>query len=297
MLDAASILFDPAIDAGRHYLSRDLYAVATFLLAADRVWRGRKLERRVEQLEQERSRKEMFPLESRSISGSTFGQRTWYTVGLKRHVGTDYKAYNAVVRAPFDGTVTRTGYGQDGGNTLVFVPDHDQVVMRFLHLSKFLVTGGRVAKGTPIAVTGNTGRLTAGHHLHLDISRGVVDLTKPFPSNFIDPEQYAWEPVTFIPVSSPPTEPERVTFAPFTTNLAPSQSYRHEVERVQRFLVALGHMAPPNGEWGYYGNDTQRAVNAFQKAQGITAGANYYGWWYEKTREAANRLAATTYQN
>jgi hypothetical protein len=78
------------------------------------------------------------------------------------------------------------------------------------------------------------------------------------------------------------------SFAPFLTDLEPSQSYSDEVKRVQEYLVARGFMADQGQNDGYYGPITQAAVNGFQKAHGIQASPGYFGWWYPRTRAAAN---------
>jgi len=129
----------------------------------------------------------MFPLKERKITGYKFGVPTFYS---KFHLGVDYGKEGMDVFAPFDGTVVLATYGQEGGNTLWFKPDNRDVIIRFLHLSQFIVYTGKVAEGIRIAVTGNTGHSTLGH-LHLDISRKKVDINNP--KNFIDPEKYDWK--------------------------------------------------------------------------------------------------------
>lgn len=80
-------------------------------------------------------------------------------------------------------------------------------------------------------------------------------------------------------------QPER-----FTVNLEPSQTYRKEVHDVHNFLVAKGYITLSPGEYGYYGKKTQKAIDRFQKDNGIQASPKYFGLWYEKTRAAANKL-------
>jgi hypothetical protein len=100
---------------------------------------------------------------------------------------------------------------------------------------------------------------------------------------------------TGVLTSSAPTATS--IFAPFTVDLAPSQNYREEVKRMQEFLVSKNLLTVPEGQWGFYGALTQTAVNAFQKLNGITSGRGYFGWWYTKTREAANRQLEQTHVN
>jgi len=145
----------------------------------------------------------MFPLNERVIGGYKFGERTWYT---SKHLGTDYRARYVPLYAPFDGEIVAELKGVQAGLAIHFVPDHDNVTMRFLHLSEFKAPKGRVTKGQLIAITGNTGFLTTGAHLHLDITVGRSVNINDF-SRFIDPEGYNWnwEPPTS---ELPPVVPE-----------------------------------------------------------------------------------------
>ncbi len=132
----------------------------------------------------------MFPLKNRKIGGYTFGQPTFYS---SFHLGTDYVADHDQLFAPFNGTVA-VSIGQQGGKTIQFRPDNQDIIVRFLHLAQF-VKVGHVAQGELIAVTNNTGAST-GPHLHLDISKHILDLNNI--SNFIDPEKFNWEGETTL---------------------------------------------------------------------------------------------------
>ncbi|GEM_PF-6528071 len=127
----------------------------------------------------------MFPLKKRQIGGYTFGQPTFYS---SFHLGTDYVADHDQLFAPFDGIVT-TSIGPQGGKTISFRPDGQDILIRFLHLGQF-VKAGHVAMGELIAITDNTG-VSTGPHLHLDISKHNLDLNNI--NNFIDPEKFNWE--------------------------------------------------------------------------------------------------------
>jgi murein DD-endopeptidase MepM/ murein hydrolase activator NlpD len=130
----------------------------------------------------------MFPLKQRQVGGYSFGQKTWYSA---RHLGTDYRAAKGTpVYAPFDGTVVSQTRGVQGGNTVLFKPAGQDVVIRFMHLDRFATGGGKVRKGDVIAYTGNTGALTAAPHLHVDISRHALNLGDFW--NFVDPERFDW---------------------------------------------------------------------------------------------------------
>jgi peptidoglycan hydrolase-like protein with peptidoglycan-binding domain len=75
---------------------------------------------------------------------------------------------------------------------------------------------------------------------------------------------------------------------PFVRDLKPSQERSDEVARMQKFLSKKGYLSIASDEYGYYGKKTQAAIDKFQKANGIPK-ASQYGWWYPKTREAANK--------
>lgn len=228
----------------------------------------------------------MFPLQERTVGGFRFGQTTWYTL---HHLGTDYRAAKGTpLYAPFDGEIIAEVSGLQGGKMIYYRSDWDNgKVIRFLHLDSYSAPKGRVSKGQEIARTGNTGILTTGAHLHLDINQNPSALLKGDLSfkNFVDPEGYNWAgPEVNVPVEAPAL-PQ--LFAPFTVDLAPSQVKRDEVKRMQRFLEAKGFLAIADAEMGYYGKKTQAAVDKFQKANGITR-ATQYGWWYPATRAKAN---------
>ena len=230
----------------------------------------------------------MFPLENRVIGGFRFGQLTWYTL---RHLGVDYKAGKGTeLRAPFDGEIIAQWHGLQGGKMVYFRSDWDGgKIIRFMHLERYAVGTGRVSKGQVIAYTGNTGLLTTGPHLHMDINQNPSALLAGNLSfsNFIDPEGYNWGgPEVSVPIEVPAPIPPAPA-APFKQNLSPLAGYRSEVERVQRFLESKGYPSAGAGEYGYYGKKTQSAVDGFQKANGIPK-ASKYGWWYDATRNAAN---------
>lgn len=131
----------------------------------------------------------MFPLKVRKVGGYTFGQRTWYTA---HHLGVDYAAIKGTALfAPFNGTIVSQMRGVQGGNTILFHPDGKDEVIRFMHLDRFVTKGGRVKEGDLIAYTGNTGAMTTGAHLHLDVSKHALNIYNF--GNFLDPEKYNWK--------------------------------------------------------------------------------------------------------
>lgn len=101
------------------------------------------------------------------------------------HNGVDYHAAEGTpVWAVADGTVSRAGW-DDGGGNLVCLKHLMSFESCYLHLSKVEVhVGEKVAQKTVIAQSGNTGRLTTGPHLHFGMKRGgawVNPLNQNFP--------------------------------------------------------------------------------------------------------------------
>ena len=91
----------------------------------------------------------------------------------------DYVADNNHLYAPVAGSLT-SSYGYQGGMWLQLKGDNG-FNCSFAHLSKYIARFWRVNEGDYIAVTGNSGQLTTGPHLHLE----VYDKGKR-----IDPEEH-----------------------------------------------------------------------------------------------------------
>ena len=120
--------------------------------------------------------------------GYKFSEKTFYS---PHHLGTDYLVPEGTpVYAPHNCEIVKAGVFPEGGKTVhasFAARGYGRVVMRFMHLSKYAAKG-KYKTGEIIGYTGNTGKLTEGPHLHLDISREKVEI-KNF-SNFIDPEKF-----------------------------------------------------------------------------------------------------------
>jgi hypothetical protein len=317
------IPIDPIVDLGaRHSISYSPL-FGSLLLFSWSVWKWEKRkisdrrrdlsdlsrDRRDDQIERYigLTRTRMFPLSKREVGGYRFNVRTWYSL---HHLGVDYRAVNVPLYAPSDGEIIYEGYGPQGGNMIYFRPDKATVIIRFLHLSKYSAPKGRVVKGQEIGITGNSGMLSTGPHLHLDINvnpaallSGNLDI-----ANFIDPEQYEWNPVTTVPVEtqepaqSAPEMPQAKVYEPFTEDLNHKygNAYNAEVARIQSYLIDKNFMKREDLDWdgqvgagsGWYGKKTSAAVDAFQKAADpgpvVTADKDHFGWWWPKTREKAN---------
>lgn len=75
----------------------------------------------------------------------------------------------SVVKATLDGTVIFAGWSDEAGHTIQIQHEGD-IVSIYKHNEKLLKKAGdRVTAGTPIAVVGNTGKLSTGDHLHFEL--------------------------------------------------------------------------------------------------------------------------------
>ncbi len=75
----------------------------------------------------------------------------------------------SVVKATLDGTVISAGWSDDSGYTIQIQHEGD-IISIYKHNEKLLKsTGDKVTAGSPIALIGNTGKLTTGDHLHFEL--------------------------------------------------------------------------------------------------------------------------------
>lgn len=78
----------------------------------------------------------------------------------------DYRANYVALLAHRDGRITRLYTGAEGGKWL-WIEGDDGVSVRHAHLSEYKVKEGQLVKeGQSIGVTGNSGNITSGPHLH-----------------------------------------------------------------------------------------------------------------------------------
>lgn len=131
-----------------------------------------------------------FPLDKKRIHGYRWGVETWYG---GKHLGTDWEALFAPLYAPFDGKIISVSEGPQAGKAIQFVPrGQEPLIIRWLHLSKFLVKSQQIVKeGQQIAITGNSGSSGQASfpHSHEDIwPKGIIDI-KNFKLT-INPEEY-----------------------------------------------------------------------------------------------------------
>ena len=131
-----------------------------------------------------------YPLKNwRNIKrGYGFGEKTFYS---EHHLGTDYiMPEGTPVFAPATCEIVKAGNFPEGGNTIhvkLKNKKYGTLIMRFMHLSK-MSPPGKYKAGDILGRTGNTGAFTEGPHLHIDLSRGKVQIGSI--KNFIDPDKY-----------------------------------------------------------------------------------------------------------
>jgi len=78
-------------------------------------------------------------------------------------------AEDEIVYSVLDGTVISAGWNDDTGYTIQ-IQHSNNLVSIYKHNSRLLKkTGDRVSAGTPIAVVGDTGKLSYGLHLHFEL--------------------------------------------------------------------------------------------------------------------------------
>lgn len=112
-----------------------------------------------------------YPLRNIEVT-SGYGNRTDPFTGKKScHNGIDLRAvHGEEAYAMMFGKVCKVGYDKRSGNYVTI--RHGDFTVSYCHLSKTLVKkGDTVYAGTPVGLTGSTGRST-GPHLHITLKRG-----------------------------------------------------------------------------------------------------------------------------
>jgi murein DD-endopeptidase MepM/ murein hydrolase activator NlpD len=88
----------------------------------------------------------------------------------KRHFGVDVVGKPDVpIKSVLDGMVIYAGWTYETGYVIVIQHNND-LISTYRHNSRLLKTeGDRVKAGDPIAIIGNSGKLSTGPHLHLEL--------------------------------------------------------------------------------------------------------------------------------
>lgn len=112
-----------------------------------------------------------YPLRNIEVT-SGYGNRTDPFTGKKScHKGIDLRAvHGEEAYAMMFGKVCKVGSDKRSGNYVTI--RHGDFMVSYCHLSKTLVRKGEIVyAGTPVGLTGSTGRST-GPHLHITLKRG-----------------------------------------------------------------------------------------------------------------------------
>lgn len=109
-----------------------------------------------------------------------YGYDPNYPINDGFHKGTDYVPDDGIIVAPMDSYITATGRDPVNGNYMVLESGGFRDWFSHIKDNGYLVTGGEVKNGQPIAVMGNTG-FSKGVHVHHGLRvNGVL----------VDPEEY-----------------------------------------------------------------------------------------------------------
>lgn len=118
------------------------------------------------------------------VINSHYGYRKQFG---RMHRGVDLKAsVGDTIYAAFNGKVRITKFERNGYGFFVVIRHDNGLETVYGHLSKFLVKPNQVVKaGTPIALSGNTGRST-GPHLHFETRFMGVDINPEKIFDFVN---------------------------------------------------------------------------------------------------------------
>jgi murein DD-endopeptidase MepM/ murein hydrolase activator NlpD len=123
------------------------------------------------------------PVKHRVVN-SHYGYRKQFG---RNHRGVDLKAnIGDTVYAAFTGKVRLTKFERNGYGFYIIVRHDNGLETYYAHLSKFLVRENQYVKaGTPIALSGNTGRST-GPHLHFETRFNGTDINPEKIFDFVN---------------------------------------------------------------------------------------------------------------
>lgn len=145
----------------------------------------------------------VFPLKSRRLIR---GFQAHVNAGLRGAV--DYEADRNSLYSPVNGSALL--FNESQGGNWIQITDEMGRKWEMAHLSeRYVTTGDQVVAGQLIGKTGNTGTVTSGPHLHLQI-------VHPYP-NRIDPEP--------LLINAPLSMPENHDFDNKLIRLAPGLNY------------------------------------------------------------------------
>lgn len=159
------------------------------------------------------------------------------------------------VFAVADGTVSRS-YRSDSYGEVVFIVHNmngqtwESVYAHMRSGSRRVKVGDKVKQGQVIGIMGSTGHST-GQHLHFELHKGRWNINK---TNAVDPLDYLDKGTTSTTTKS---------------NIIRKGNRGKDVAILQRKLMAVGEKLTRYGDDGRFGDETERAVKAFQERKSI----------------------------
>ncbi|MGP4042016.1 peptidoglycan-binding protein [Gracilibacillus sp. D59] len=192
---------------------------------------------------------------------SSYGYRTHPIRGSRDiHSGVDLvKSHKAPIHPFTSGTVIYAGFGKSGtglggyGN-VVLIRDRNNNAQLYAHLDSVAVKSGQsVSKNQVIGYQGATGYVT-GSHLHFEV-RKKVETAPPYGYR-ANKSASTLNPISYVnQFSSNAILKEKISGT--------------DVRNLQRELIKLGFNLNKYGADGVFGNETESAVKAFQRSEGI----------------------------
>tara|TARA_R100000664_G_C2759940_1_gene150400 strand:- start:7783 stop:9138 length:1356 start_codon:yes stop_codon:yes gene_type:complete len=206
------------------------------------------------------------PLKRISVNSPYSKRRCLKGQKCRPHNGVDLKASSGTkIYSPENGVVKRAKCkkGACGGDLKI---EHDNgIVTRYCHVKQFFVNKGeRVGKGQAVGLVGGAKSdpckgNSLGAHLHYE----VYINGKP-----VDPAPYLKG--TFQAVDGEPLPPlDDDTLMLWDGMDRGREDKKSDVRKMQTLLVQRNYILPRFGIDGRFGQETQAAVNAFQKDYGL----------------------------
>ncbi|SHN36089.1 peptidoglycan-binding protein [Gracilibacillus kekensis] len=192
---------------------------------------------------------------------SPYGYRTHPIRGSRSfHAGIDLaKSHRAPIKSFTRGTVIFSGFGKSGtglggyGN-VVLIRDRNNRAQLYAHLDSTVVNKGQfVSKGEIIGYQGKTGFVT-GSHLHFEV-RKKMEFSPP----------YGYRSDTAASTVNPINYLNQFTASEYLKK----GDKGNVVRKLQTQLIKMGFRLERYGVDGNFGQETDKAVKAFQKSQGI----------------------------
>lgn len=158
----------------------------------------------------------VWPAGGSDLITSYYGYRVHPIYGdIRFHYGLDIGVDQGTpVVAPLAGTVYQT-YWNDAVGNVVEINHGSGVMTRYCHLSVFLAAPGQsLAQGQVFALSGGTGYLSTGPHLHFEAYDYVNSNDAPVPPYFTYTRGFTMDPQVWLAYGPPPSPPATPALPP-----------------------------------------------------------------------------------